>query len=116
MTSDAELPTFRGEPSPASQQQASAVHAGGESSPDDAEENSDDSDGEPEVKRRASTRRRRSSAQVDDDDVKPTPANVLSDDLRTKLDQIFETFLTAVCSDRETSVSLCVLPSLRFMP
>ncbi|KAL7416110.1 hypothetical protein BDY24DRAFT_254910 [Mrakia frigida] len=96
MTSDSEPPILRNDPSPPNPQPQTS-----ESSPEEVDELSEESDSEPAVKRRTSTRRRRSSAQVveaEDEDVKPT-ATVLSDDLRRQLDQIFQTFLSAICSD-----------------
>ncbi|ORY23432.1 hypothetical protein BCR39DRAFT_449630, partial [Naematelia encephala] len=68
-------------------------------SPDDEEES--DKESEDEGPRR--TKRRRSSATKDDapDMMNPTTAPIISDDIRRQLDQIFEEFLTRVCSDLE---------------
>lgn len=104
MTSDAEPPSFRSEPSPSSQQPSTSTQLDSGSPEDEIDDMSDESDGEPEVKRRSSTRRRRSSVQADDEDVKPS-ASVLTDDLRRQLDQIFENFLSTICSDSESTTA-----------
>ena len=61
----------------------------------------EDEESEDELPKR--TKRRRSSAKDDAPDPGFINAPIISDDIRRQLDQIFEEFLTRICSDRESS-------------